>query len=80
LRSGCQPAPRLELSKAATTPFVPTEADWDKAINKFKVNESSWPRWAGNNPDSRCPPAILEKQGWSRELRRFIERPKAVSA
>jgi hypothetical protein len=67
-----QSAPRLELSKAPSAPFEPTEADWDKAINKFKANESYWPRWAGNGPDSRCPPAILEKHGWDQKLRRFV--------
>ncbi len=58
-----QAKPRVELSNAK--PFVPTEADWEKAIALFQKNESLWPRWAGNNPSSgKVPKHLLEKHGW----------------
>ncbi len=40
----------------------PAEKDWRSAVRLWKLNESNWPRWAGNAPGSRscqCPPEIL---------------------
>jgi hypothetical protein len=57
-------------------PFVPTEADWDKAIEAFKKNESLWPRWAGNTPGSggcKCPPEVLLKHDFDSKLLRFVK-------
>jgi hypothetical protein len=72
-----QPKPRVEVSNAK--PFVPTDADWERAIDAFKTDESRWPRWAGNNPSSgKVPRHLLEKHGWNADLRRFITPEKAA--
>jgi hypothetical protein len=58
-------APRLELSKAPAKPFVPTEADFDKAA-AFYARTGRWSRDHGPDPMSpacRCPSPILERHG-----------------
>lgn len=65
-------APRIEVNSR----YVPTEKEWQEAIKNFKRDESSWPRWAGNNPGSKCPPDILEKNGWDAKLMRFMAPEK----
>src|SRR5258705_6160455 len=58
-------APRLELSKAPTERFVPTEADFEKAV-VFYAKTGRWPRDHGPDPMSlacRCPKDILERHG-----------------
>jgi uncharacterized protein YdaU (DUF1376 family) len=48
------------------SPAEPTEKDWRSAVQRFIVNESSWPRWAGNAPGTRscpCPPGIMAEEG-----------------
>jgi hypothetical protein len=60
-----QAAPRVELSKAPAKPFVPTDADWDKAAS-FYARGGHWFRDHGPDPTSpacQCPEAILEKYG-----------------
>lgn len=48
---------------AADAPTAePAEKDWRTAVKAWLLNESNWPRWAGNTPGSsscRCPPEIL---------------------
>ncbi len=59
-----QPAPRLELSKAPSTPFAPTDADWEKAA-AFYAKTGRWMRDHGPDPMSpacRCPKDIHESQ------------------
>jgi hypothetical protein len=44
----------------------PLEKDWRGAVTRWLANESNWPRWAGNAPNSpscRCPPDILAECG-----------------
>jgi hypothetical protein len=44
----------------------PAEKDWRSAVKRWLLNESNWPRWAGNSPGSkscRCPPEILAECG-----------------
>ncbi len=56
-------APVLVHSDA---PSEPTETDWRAIVRRFIVNESSWPRSAGNAPGSRscrCPAGILAEEG-----------------
>ncbi|MGM4906278.1 hypothetical protein AB8B21_05625 [Tardiphaga sp. 866_E4_N2_1] len=43
-------------------PFEPAEKDWREAVKRWIINESSWPRWAGNAPGAsscRCPPEAM---------------------
>lgn len=47
-------------------PFVPADKDWHSAVKRWLLNESNWPRWAGNapgTPSCRCPPGILAAEG-----------------
>lgn len=44
----------------------PAEKDWRSAVKRWILNESNWPKWAGNDPRSqacRCPPGILAECG-----------------
>jgi uncharacterized protein YdaU (DUF1376 family) len=48
------------------SPVEPTETDWRAIVRRFIVNESTWPRSAGNAPGSRscrCPAGILAEEG-----------------
>jgi hypothetical protein len=51
---------------APDEPHEPADKDWRSAVKRWMLNESNWPRWAGNTPGSascRCPPAILAELG-----------------
>lgn len=46
--------------------FEPAERDWHSAVKRWLLNESNWPRWAGNapgTPSCRCPPEVLAAEG-----------------
>lgn len=46
--------------------FEPAERDWHSAVKRWLLNESNWPRWAGNapgTPSCRCPPDVLAAEG-----------------
>lgn len=46
--------------------FEPAERDWHSAVKRWLLNESNWPRWAGNapgTPSCRCPPEVLASEG-----------------
>jgi hypothetical protein len=46
--------------------FEPCANDWRAAVKRWVLNESTWPRWAGNDPRSpscRCPADILAECG-----------------
>jgi len=46
--------------------FEPAERDWHSAVKRWLLNESNWPRWAGNapgTPSCRCPPDVLADEG-----------------
>lgn len=47
-------------------PSEPSEKDWRLVVQRFVINESTWPRWAGNAPGTRscrCPPRIMAEEG-----------------
>ena len=51
---------------AADKPFEPGGHDWHSAVKRWLLNESNWPRWAGNapgTPSCRCPPEVLAELG-----------------
>jgi uncharacterized protein YdaU (DUF1376 family) len=61
-----------DFTGAAPTPtadpdhFEPAERDWHSAVKRWLLNESNWPRWAGNapgTPSCRCPPDVLADEG-----------------
>jgi hypothetical protein len=75
--------PRLELSKAPARPFVPMEADFEKAA-AFYAKTGRWMREHGPDPMSpacKCPPEILRKHGINPETgERNIPPQKAATA
>lgn len=50
----------------ADKPVNPADVDWRGAVKRWLLNESNWPRWAGNapgTPSCRCPPEVLAELG-----------------
>jgi hypothetical protein len=68
--SGASPAPPTDaLSEAAVK-------DWRGAVTRWIVNESVWPKWAGNDPRStscRCPIEIMAECGFCPNTKRRID-------
>lgn len=56
----------IPAEMAADKPFEPAGQDWHSAVKRWLLNESNWPRWAGNapgTPSCRCPPEVLAELG-----------------
>jgi hypothetical protein len=54
----------------------PAGKDWRGAVKLWLVNESNWPKWAGNDPRSpvcRCPPEIMAECGFCPNTKRRID-------
>lgn len=52
----------LTATVPSEEPAEPSHGDWRAAVKRWLLNESAWPRWAGNAPGSpacRCPAEIL---------------------
>lgn len=72
VRQGRKTPIRVEMSKgdtSSTTPFEPTEKDWDSQV-AFYAKTGRWSHHFGPDPISgrcRCPIAILVKHGINAE-------------
>ncbi len=56
----------MQTEMEAEKPVSPAEVDWRGAVKRWLLNESNWPRWAGNapgTPSCRCPPEVLAELG-----------------